>query len=329
VVAAALENSADPVAAQSGALEPVVRQGSGLVDIDDAIQATTRITPGTLSLGEDAHATRTVTIENRSRSTVTYALSSAGAPAIAGRDILFAQLQPNPSTVTFTLGGRPVSSLTLPARGAARVGIDITPDPGLSEGAVYGGYLVFTPGDDNDPALRVPYAGYKGDYQSVPVLTPTTQGFPWLARQTGLSTTGLVLPVYTKQDAGAVFSMAPVTFGSRTGADIPIVLLHLNNFARRIRVEVVRPGRRQSLGMALTQDYVPRNQVENLLSTPGGLTTAVPFDGTVRHGRQHVRLADGDYQLVVSAEGPLAGRRDVPETWTSPVFTIRRAVRTR
>jgi len=30
-------------------LEPVVRQGSGLVDIDDAIQATTRITPGTPS----------------------------------------------------------------------------------------------------------------------------------------------------------------------------------------------------------------------------------------------------------------------------------------
>jgi minor extracellular serine protease Vpr len=330
VVAAALENSADPVAAPSGALEPVVRQGSGLVDIDDAIQATTRITPGTLSLGDDAARTRqSLTIENRGRTTVTYALSAAAAPAIAGRDILFAQLQPNPSAVTFTLARRPVSSLTLPARGVARVDIDIAPDPALSEGAVYGGYLVFTPTDDNDPPLRVPYAGYKGDYQTVPVLTPTTQGFPWLARQTGVSTTGLVLPLYTKQDARAVFTMAPVTFGSRTGADIPIVLLHLNNFARRIRVEVFRPGRRQSLGVALTQDYVPRNQVENLLSSAGGLTTALPFDGTVRRGRQHVRLAEGDYQLVVSAEGPLSGRNDLPETWTSPVFRISRGARSR
>ncbi|MDA0159940.1 Fn3-like domain-containing protein [Solirubrobacter ginsenosidimutans] len=325
MVASALENSADPVSSASGALEPVVRQGSGLVDIDDAIQATTRITPGTLSLGDDGARTRqALTIENRSRGTVTYTLSSAAAPAIAGRDILFARLEPNPSAVTFTLAGRPVSSLTLPARGAARIGIDIAPDPGLSEGAVYGGYLVFTPTDDNDPPLRVPYAGYKGDYQTVPVLTPTTQGFPWLARQTGLSTTGLVLPVYTKQDASAVFTMAPVTFGSRTGADIPFVLVHLNNFARRIRVEVLRPGRRHSLGVALTQDYVPRDQVENLLSTPGGTTTALPFDGTVRRGRQHVRLPDGDYQLVVSAEGPLAGRTDAPETWTSPVFRIQR-----
>jgi hypothetical protein len=37
-----------------------------------------------------------------------------------------------------------------------------------------------------------------------------------------------------------------------------------------------------------------------------------------------VRLPDGDYQLVVSAEGPLSGRNDVPETWTSPVFRIQR-----
>ena len=85
VVAAALENSADPVASSTGALEPVVRQGSGLVDIDDAILATTRITPATLSLGDDRARTRQwLTVENRGRSAVTYALSAAGAPAIAG-----------------------------------------------------------------------------------------------------------------------------------------------------------------------------------------------------------------------------------------------------
>jgi hypothetical protein len=323
-VAAALENSADPVAAPTGALEPVVRQGAGLVDIDDAIQATTRVTPGTLSLGDDGARTRqSLTLENRGRTPVTYALSSASAPAIAGRDILFARLEPNPSAVKFTLAGRPVTSVTLPARGAARVGVDIAPDPGLSEGALYGGYLVFTPTDDS-PAVRVPYAGYKGDYQAVPVLTPTTYGFPWLARQTGVSTAGLVLPVYAKQDAGAVFTMAPVTFGSRTGADIPFVLVHLNNFARRIRVEVFRPRSRHSLGVALAQDYVPRNQVENLLSSSWGITTTLPFDGTVRRGRRHVRLPDGEYQLVVSAERPLAGRMDPLETWTTPVFRIKR-----
>jgi subtilisin family serine protease len=324
VVAAALENSADPVAAASGALEPVVRQGSGLVDVDDAILATTRITPGKLSLGDDAARTRqTLTVENRGRAAVTYALSDAPAPAVAGRDILLARLEPNPSAVTFTVYGRPVSSLTVPARATARVGIDIAPDAGLSEGAAYGGFLVFTPTDDGPP-LRVPYGGYKGDYQTVPVLTPTTQGFPWLARQTDVTATGGVHPVYAKQDAGAVFTMAPVTFGARSGSDIPFVLVHLNNFARRIRVEVLRPGRKRSLGVALEQDYVPRDQVENLLSASWWLSSPLPFDGTVRRGRRHVRLPDGDYQLLISAERPLSRRWDPPETWTSPVFTIKR-----
>ena len=221
---------------------------------------------------------------------------------------MLARLEPNPSAVAFTVAGRPVSSVTIPPRGAARVGIDIAPDAGLSEGAIYGGFLVFTPTDDSPP-LRVPYAGYKGDYQTVPVLTPTTQGFPWLARQTGVSNAGLVLPVYTKQDAGAVFTMSRVTFGSRTSADIPFVLLHLNNFARRIRVEVFRPGKKRSLGVALEQEYVPRNQVENFFGASWGIATPLPFDGTVKRGRQHVRLPDGDYQLVVSAERPLSRRR--------------------
>jgi subtilisin family serine protease len=323
-VAAALENTADPISSVAGALEPVVRQGSGLVDVDDAILATTRITPGTLSLGDDRRRTRQwLTVVNRGRAPVTYALGTAAAPAIAGRDITLARLEPNPSAVTFTLGGRPVSSLTLPPRGSARIGVDIVPDAALSEGAVYGGFVTFTPAD-GAPPLRVPYAGYKGDYQAVPVLTPTSQGFPWLARQTGLSTTDLVLPVYTRQDAGAVFTLAPVTFGSRAGADVPFVLVHLNTFARRLRVDVLRPGKTRSLGVALEQQYVPRSQVENLFAPSWGLSTALPFDGTVKLGRKRLRLPNGDYQLQLNAERPLADRWTPPETWTSPVFRIKR-----
>ena len=35
--------------------------------------------------------------------------------------------------------------------------------------------------------LRVPYAGFKGDYQITQVLTPTANGFPWLAQLVGTS----------------------------------------------------------------------------------------------------------------------------------------------
>ena len=133
-------------------------------------------------------------------------------------------------------------------------------------------------------------------------------------------TAGAIHPVYAQQAAGAVFTLAPKDFGLRTAADVPVVLIHLHNFARRVRVDVLRPGQRHSLGEALRRDYVPRNIVENLLAQPWGLVTALPFDGTVRRGDRQLRLPDGDYQLVVTVERPLATDDTPVESWTSPVF---------
>ena len=330
-VGAALQNSADPVGwslAPAGdvALEPVARQGAGLVDVDDAILATTVVRPATLSLGDgDAGATRELEIDNRRSRPVTYALSKTDAVALAGRDVLTEHGETGPANVAFTRSRRTVQSVTVPARGRARVSVTITPDPGLSEGAVYGGYLVLAP-DDGGPPLRVTYAGYKGDYQAVPATTPTSRGFPWLARQTGVTTDarGQIHPEYAKQDAGAAFTLAPVTFGPRTGADVPFVLVHMNHFARRIRLEVFAPGRKRSLGVALERDYVPRNAVENLLAQPSALVTALPFDGSVRRGNGRARLPDGEYRLVMTVERALATRATPEETWTSPAFRIAR-----
>jgi subtilisin family serine protease len=323
----ALQNSADPAPRPDGSVEPVVRQGAGLIDIDDAILARAQITPGKLSLGDDGSAERRrLTVVNRGQSTVTYALSTVDAPALAGRDIFVEHLEAGPSTVAFTRDGQSIASLTVPGHGRAPLDVRITPDAGLSEGALYGGYLVFAPGDGGPP-LRVPYAGYKGDYNAVPAMTPTSQGYPWLARQTGVTVdgAGAIHPVYAKQDAGASFTLAPVSFGPRHGADIPFVLVHLNNFARRIRVEVFSPGRQRSLGEAFRQDYVPRNAVENLLAQPWALATPLPFDGTVRRGGHRLRLPDGEYELRMTVERALAGRGTPAETWTSPPFRIGRS----
>jgi minor extracellular serine protease Vpr len=326
-VRAVFQNSADPVPRQDGSVESVVRQGAGLVDIDDAILATARITPGKLSLGDDGSAaSHPLTIVNDGPGAVTYALSKADAPALVGRDIFVEHSEAGPSTVAFTHSGRPVASITVPGHGRTRLDVRIEPDAGLSESAVYGGYLVFTPGDGASP-LRVPYAGYKGDYEAVPAITPTSQGYPWLARQTGVTVDGAggIHPLYAKQDAGAVFTLAPVAFGPRHGADIPFVLVHLNNFARRIGVEVFRPGHRHSLGEAFSQDYLPRDVVDNLIAPPWSLVTPLPFDGTVRRGGDRLPLPDGEYELRATVERALAGRDTPAETWTSPPFRIDRS----
>ena len=102
------------------------------------------------------------------------------------------------------------------------------------------------------------------------------------------------------------------------------MLLHLEGFARRIRIDVLRRGR--VVGQAFAGEHLPRNATDNALAQtiPWTLTTALPFNGTVRHGRRRVALPDGAYQLAVTVERPLARRGTPVERWTSPVFRIDR-----
>ena len=63
IVRTILQNSADPKAwwgnPQPGFLDNVHRQGAGMLDIDDAILATTRIEPGKIAVGEGEAGPRT------------------------------------------------------------------------------------------------------------------------------------------------------------------------------------------------------------------------------------------------------------------------------
>jgi minor extracellular serine protease Vpr len=332
-VRAWLQNSADPVpwstAPGLGLLDHVARQGAGLLDIDDAIEATTLIAPGKLSLGDQLPAPQTLTLVNTGPRTLTYTLSHTPALAVAGRDILAEHAENGPAAVSFSQDGRPVTAVTVPAHGRARLDVRVTPAPTLSEGALYGGYLVFLP-DVGDRPLRVPYAGYKGDYRAVEATTPTTQGFPWLARMTGIARTanGSIHPVYAKEATGARFTLAPRAFASgditRSGADRPYVLVHFNHPARRVRLELFSARHRVRLGEAFVQEFVARNPVENLLTPPDLLATALPLDGTTRLGHRRLRLPDGAYYVVMTVERALAGRATPKETWTSPVFRIDR-----
>jgi subtilisin family serine protease len=315
-VAPALLNSADPLATASGGLDAVVRQGAGLLDVDDAILATTTITPAKLSLGETSGGgRRTVTVANDGANPVTYALGHAGE-----------------GDASFEQQGRPVSEVTVRPGRRARVDVRIEADPALPAGSLYGGFVVFTPGDDKPP-LRVPYAGYAGDYQAPPAMTATAQGFPWLVRETGLHFAGAgLLPDYARVDAGATFTLAPRTLPivpplplTRTAADQPLVLLHLEHHAQRVHVELFSARRGKRVGEAYAADLPPRNAYDTPSATLWDLTTAVPLDGTVRLGHRRVPVPDGDYFVAVTVERALADRRTPVDTWRSPVFRIARA----
>lgn len=297
-----LQNNASPKAWWGnpglGFLDNVHRQGAGMVQIDKAILATTRVEPGKLSLGESeaGPAIRTLSIRNNGAAPATYTFGHQ--PALS--------TGPNTFAPAFFTGFASVAfsapSVTVAAGGTGTVDVTITANPGLADRSLYGGYIAITGGGET---LRVPYAGFKGDYQSIPVLTPTANGFPWLAKLIGTS--------YFNQPGGATYSLV--------GNDVPFFLVHFDHQSRRLRAEVFEAVGGKAWHRAFENEYLPRN------STATGFF-AFSWDGvtTAGKGNKQFTVPNGDYVVKLSVLKALGDESNPAhwETWTSPVITIAR-----
>jgi minor extracellular serine protease Vpr len=283
-----------------GYLDQVHRQGAGMLDVQDAIRATTRIEPSKLSLGESESgpATRTLTLRNARAQAVTYTLSHA--PALSTNANTFAP----GATTGFAAVAFSAPTVTVPAKGSATVDVTITANAGLPDHGQYGGYLVFTP-QGGGQAYRVPYAGMKGDYQTKTVLVPTANGFPWLSRIEG--------GFYVNKPSGASYSMA--------GTDIPFFLIHLDHQSRRVRLEAFDAATGASMGRVSDDEYLPRN------STATGFY-AFSWDGTLFRGKgaQWSIARNGTYVVKLSVLRALGDASNPAhwEIWTSPAITVAR-----
>jgi subtilisin family serine protease len=294
-IRAILQNSAIPAPwfgnPGLGYLDTVQKQGAGLLHIDRAILSTTTVEPGKLSLGESqgGPAVRTLTITNASDADVTYDLSHA--PALS--------TGPNTFSLSFGTGFASVAfstpSVTVPAGGRASVDVTIIANAALPDRSVYDGYVIVTARGSGD-VTRVAYAGFKGDYQSIRVLTPTTRGFPWLAKRSGT--------LYFNQPGGASYSMQ--------GIDIPYFIVHLDHQSRLLRA-TVESASGKDWHRAFQLEYLPRSS-----SASGAFIFA--WDGTTSTTQRTYTVPNGVYRLtitVVKALGDENNPADV-ETWTSP-----------
>jgi len=294
-----------------GYLDQVNRQGAGMLRIDKAILATARVEPSKLSLGESqaGPVTRTLTITNSGNTTVTYSLSSVNALSV--RNTFTPSASTSNASVTFS-----AASVTVAAGQSATVSATINPATGPDK-AQYGGYIVFT-GDDLT-VLRVPFAGFVGDYQSIQALTPTSYGFPWLAVLYGGSFYKVTGP------ADWVYSLQ--------GDDMPYFLVHFDHQVSSVEffIKDALTGKpvHQVFTSAIYEQYLPRN------STTTGFF-AFAWDGTRIHSNGYNGVGydknlvkpvpDGQYIVVIKALkalGDPANPADY-ETWTSPVIAIDR-----
>ena len=318
-------------------LDNVHRQGAGMLRVDDALRALgaiedegagvrATISPSRLALGESqaGQARRTLTVENLGQTEITFDVTHV--PALATGPNTFVPSFLGGATAEVALSP---SVLTLGPRRRADVQVTISPNPGLPDRSLYGGYVVFTPRADGQ-TYRVPYSGLKGDYQSFNTLAPTACALPWLAKALPAGSPpspcpgGGTLSGFANQPQGATYTLQ--------NGDVPYILAHLDHTARSLELEILDAGSGQPLtrfpSTVFRDYYVPRN------STAGAFFV-ISWDGTsVRlagpEGQEQVVLAfevpDGRYQLrlkVVKALGDGRNAADV-QSWTSPVITLDR-----
>jgi minor extracellular serine protease Vpr len=313
-----LQNSAEPKVWQGnpglGFLDQVHRQGAGMVQIDRSILATTTVTPAKWAIndrnaGPVNSAAQTLTLSNSGSSAVTYDISHVAALSTGGATNAPGAFTAN-QAVTLS-----VPSVTVPAGGTASVEATVNiAAPAL--GRQYGGYIVFTPQGDGTP-LRVPYAGFQGNYLDVRVLEPTANEFPWLTKlQDGF---------FVRQDEGAVYTLA--------GGDIPYVIAHFRHQSRRLELvlldaatdaPVVKKGNVNYRASVVEADYLSRNSTATAIfafAWDGRIDQVNPNGKTVRRA-----TPNGQYKLQLKVLKALGDASNAShwETWTSPMFRIAR-----
>ena len=301
-------------------LEPTWRQGSGLAQIVSAVETPAWVTPSKLSLGEGDGGSGQLTITNSGTIPITYDLSQVSTigtgPSTAAGAVYpfnFSYLV-GADTATFSS-----TSVTVAGRSSAIVNVTIAAGA-WRDRSLYGGYIVLTP-RGGGTTLRVPYVGFKGDYQSLPVLTSAGCGLPAVfKRDAGASDACLGSGVQRLGAAGASFTLE--------GSDFPILLYHLNHQARQLNIQIYKTNGapvHPVFNYATQLDYLARNSAA---------TTFFEFDwdGTRSqdngggNGDHRKAVPNGTYVLKLSVLKALGTASDPAdwETFTTPPITLAR-----
>jgi hypothetical protein len=317
-----LMNTSEPAGvniAPAAGLEPTWRQGAGLAQIVPALETTAWVSPSKLSLGDGSGGSAQLTITNAGSTPSTYDLShvsTIGTGPAAGANYPF----------TFGYFGAPngasfsASHVTVAPGSTATVTVTIAAAAGAPDKSLYGGYVVLTP-TGGGATLRVPYVGFKGDYQSLPVLTSAGCGLPAVFKLNAAASDACLGPGVQRLGApGASFTLR--------GTDIPILLFHLNHQARRLNVQVYKTDGspvHPVFNYATQLEYLGRN------STPTSFFE-FDWDGTRSHdngggnGDHRKAVPNGTYVLKVSvlkALGTASNAADW-ESFTSPPIILAR-----
>jgi minor extracellular serine protease Vpr len=315
----------------TGLPDYVQRQGAGMVDIVNAYTSTVRATPAKLSLGEsDTFATRSkvIVLKNTGSRREVYAAYNYPALTVAGTT-----LAPSPSQAyaTMTINGQSADTETgvevvVPPFSEVELNVVVTPPAGAPDKAQYGGYVDLV--STTSPNIVVPYAGFKGDYQSLQSLGDLIIGgqrynAPLLADDAAdaLYPEGAALPAlpdYTFKDV-------EVTYGDGTTAtvmDAPYLVVNLAHQIRKLTFELL-DANGAVVDTLDESEYLARDCTNNLASASAtcGAYNLLSWDGKLSDGSA---ASNGLYQLRLRALKPLGDESNPAHTevYTSQRFAV-------
>jgi minor extracellular serine protease Vpr len=297
-----LQNTSTPYTFRDGptlGLDLVQRQGSGLINVTRALTAEAQVIPSRLPFGEvESSKTATLTVTNTATRAITYTLGHVAALAVGANTFTLTPITNNHSAaINFS-----APNITITAGGTATFDITMEPNAALANGSMFSGFIQLVP-DAGGVTLSVPYTGYKGDFQTIPV-------FGAISLSDADSTKVTTYP------SGGTFTMV--------GINSPSVVLSLAIPVRQLDIELV------------SVDGSPVNAGANLMSRDDYIrrstSATTPFrfiwNGTVNGGKntEFTVLPNGEYKFLVQALRPGGDPDNVAHwaTWTSPTFVVAR-----
>lgn len=322
--------------AVSSYIAPVQKEGAGMVNAGNALAAMTtgaQVTPSKLSLGEsDTFTTRTkvLVVKNNGPLKMTYTLRHV--PALSLNANIYA---PSPTTnaatmsvsvnggAAATVDGTTGPTITINPSSSAEIAVTVTP-PSAPVLGQYGGYLSLQSALSTN--LTVPYSGFIGDYQKLPVLNNVLFGtysadFPalydpsadyiWEESETA-----------TPDDIVYTFKQEKVGTTNNVALDRPQVWVHFGMQVRTLTVELL-DANDVPLGNLYEEDFWGRNADR---SYGVGLDTfdTFPWDGKMPN--TEVDAPNGVYRMRVKVLKALGDASNPAhyETYTSQKFTVQR-----
>ncbi|GEM50186.1 S8 family serine peptidase [Deinococcus cellulosilyticus] len=282
-------------------LDSTNRQGAGIMNVAHSIVSTTLAEPSRLPLGDvEGTITKTIRVSNRGIKTVTYDIVHQPAVGTVG-------VQPGKYSDKAATAVLSTNKISIAPGGSAVVSVQITPSAQDANGTVFGGYITMTAA--GAATLRVPYMGFKGDYQAEASLTTTYFGY------------------IDPEDKEFYIDTEGTEFNLAEGYK-PAVAFHLEYPAEKVVFELVNGQTGQPLystGSVISEiNHYYRN------STAGGVHI-FDWNGSLKAAQLKAGVPvtkvvpDGAYRIQVRALRA-AGDAQNPahwDSWTSPVFYIK------